>query len=360
MYMNETVKIFSLVFLFLFLFALGAGCAGTPSSNTTTTLPTGTTVPVSGPAFIAGDIVKSPTSTSPTAWLIISYDVSTDTYQRAVIYPNSDGSWGYRLNSNSVQSSRMVIDRDYTKITNKALSSIPIQTPTIPATTLTVSNTATITATSTTIPTGASPSIKNIVPDVGDAGTAISITELTGTNFRDGATVMLTKSGNPNITATNVNVQSATLITCTLSPPSDATAGSWDVVVTNPDGQYDIYTNLFSIHSSANPTATVTSTGGIGITSIDPTFAAGSGPITVMVYGSNFQTGITAKLTKSGSSDIGASSVYRQIDTTVLKCVFPIPSVVQAGYNPQGTWNLVLTNTDGTTGTLENAFVVNG
>jgi hypothetical protein len=171
---------------------------------------------------------------------------------------------------------------------------------------------------------------------------------------------MLTKSGNPNITATNVNVQSATLITCTLSPPSDATAGSWDVVVTNPDGQYDIYTNLFSIHSSANPTATVTSTGGIGITSIDPTFAAGSGPITVMVYGSNFQTGITAKLTKSGSSDIGASSVYRQIDTTVLKCVFPIPSVVQAGYNPQGTWNLVLTNTDGTTGTLENAFVVNG
>ena len=254
----------------------------------------------------------------------------------------------------------MVIDRDYTKITSKALSSIPIQTPTIPATTLTVSNTATITVTSTTIPAGASPSIKNIVPDVGDAGTAISITELTGTNFRDGATVMLTKSGKPNITATNVNVQSPTLISCTLSPPSDATAGTWDVVVTNPDGQYDIFTNLFSIHGSANPTATVTSTGGIGITRIDPTFAAGSGPVTVMVYGSNFQVGISAKLTRSGSSDIGASSVYLPIDTTVLRCVFPIPSVSQQGYNPQGTWNLVLTNTDGTTGTLENAFVVNG
>ena len=99
MYMNETVKKFSLVFLFLLLFALVAGCADTPAPSNATT--TKTPVPGSGPAFIAGDIVKSPTSTSPTAWLIISYDVSTDTYQRAVIYPNSDGSWGYRLNSNS-------------------------------------------------------------------------------------------------------------------------------------------------------------------------------------------------------------------------------------------------------------------
>ena len=124
--MNETVKKFSLVFLFLFLFALGAGCASTPSSNTTTT---STTVPGSGPAYVAGDIVKIPTSTTQTAWLIIRYDASTDMYERALIYPNADGSWGYRMNSNTVESSRTVIDRDYTKITNKAVSSIPVQTP---------------------------------------------------------------------------------------------------------------------------------------------------------------------------------------------------------------------------------------
>jgi len=348
MCMNETVKKFSLVFLFLFLFALGAGCASTPSSNTTTT---STTVPGSGPAYVAGDIVKIPTSTTQTAWLIIRYDASTDMYERALIYPNADGSWGYRMNSNTVESSRTVIERDYTKITNKAVSSIPVQIPTIPATTGTVTTTVTVTATSTTVPTGA-PSIKNIVPDEGTAGTTFSITELTGTNFQSGATVALVRSGSPNITATNVNVQSPTLLTCTLSPPSDAVAGSWDIFVTNPDGQYGVYTNLFSIHNIATSTTTVTSTGGIDITSIDPMFVVASNTyIPIMIYGSNFQDGISATLTKSGNADIHATTISRT-DTTQMRCFFTIPAL------SQGTWTLTLTNTDGSTGTLDNAFDV--
>jgi hypothetical protein len=91
------------------------------------------------------------------------------------------------------------------------------------------------------------PTINNIVPDEGVAGIQIIITELTGTNFQSGAAVTLIKSGNPNITASNVNVQSSTLISCTFSPPMYTTPGSWDVVVTNPDGQTGIYTNLFTI-----------------------------------------------------------------------------------------------------------------
>ena len=145
MYMNKTIQKFSLVFLFLLLFALVAGCAGTPpSSNTTTPSTAVTNVPGSGPAFVAGDIVKSPTSTAPTAWLIISYDATTDQYERALIYPNPDGSWGYRMNTNTAKSSRTVMDRDYTKIINKAISSIPILTPTItiPATTQTATPTS--------------------------------------------------------------------------------------------------------------------------------------------------------------------------------------------------------------------------
>jgi len=353
MYMNKTIQKFSLVFLFLLLFALMAGCASTPpSSNVTTPSATGTNVPGSGPAFVAGDIVKIPTSTASTAWLIISYDAATDMYERALIYPNADGSWGYRLNSNTARSPRTIMDRDYTKIINKAVSAIPILTPTITATTQTLTPTVTtVTVTSTTVPTGR-PTIKNIIPDEGNAGTAIAITELSGTNFQSGATVALVKSGSPNITATNINVQSPTLITCTLSPPSDAVAGSWDVVVTNPDGQYGVYTNLFSIHNTANPTATTTSTGGITITSIDPAFVVASNTyIPITVSGSNFQNGIIARLTKSGSGDIVATTVSRT-DTTLMRCFFNIPKT------SQGTWNLVLTNTDGTTGTLENAFDV--
>jgi hypothetical protein len=354
MCMNEIVKKFSLVFLFLLLFALCAGCASTPApSNTTTTLTTGTTAPGSGPAYVVGDIVKSPTGTSTTAWLILGYDASSDMYERAFIYANADGSWGYRLNSKTEKFSRTLMDKVYTeKVTNKDPSSIPVRNPAITTTAQTVAPTVTGTATSTTVPTGAKPSIKNIVPDVGTAGTTFSITELTGTNFKSGATVALVKSGNPNITATNVNVQSPTLLTCTLSPPSGAVAGSWDVVVTNPDGQNGVYTNLFSIHNTANPTATVTSTGGIGITSIDPTFVAASNTyIPIIVYGSNFQNGITATLTKSGNADIHATTILRT-DTTQMKCFFTIPAL------SQGTWTLNLANTDNTTGTLDNAFVV--
>jgi len=355
--MNPTIKKISIVTLVLFLFALTAGCTSdSGSSNITTPSATGTTAPGSGPAYVAGDIVKSPTGSSTTAWLILGYDASSDMYKRAFIYANSDGSWGYRINTNTEEFSRTLMEKVYTqKITNKAPSSIPVRTPTIPPTTATVSTTTTVTATTTTLSSDVKPGIRNIIPDEGTAGNVISITDLIGNNFQSGASVTLMKSDNPNITATNVNVVSPTLITCTLSPPSNTTSGSWDVVVTNPSGQYGIYTNLFIIHGSVNPTATTTSTGGIGITSIDPQFVISASSTTtylpISVYGSNFQNGITAKLTRSGKSDIIASTIART-DTTQMRCFFNIPA------SSQGTWNLVLTNTDGTTGILEDAFDV--
>ncbi len=84
------------------------------------------------------------------------------------------------------------------------------------------------------------------------------------------------KVDNPNITATSVNVQSSTLITCTFSLPSNATAGAWDVVITNPNGQYVNYANIFSLRGSANPTGTTTPTDSQGITSISPTSTVGN------------------------------------------------------------------------------------
>jgi len=352
MYMHASMKKISLAIFVLFVFVLGAGCTDSSGpSNTTPALTTGTTAPGSGPLYVVGDIVRIPNTNSVS--LIVGYDSSTDKYERALIYPNADGSWGYRLNTETEKLSRISMEKAYSqKITNKAPASIPVRTPTIPATTTTIATTTTVTATTTTISSDLKPSIRNIIPDEGTAGNVISITDLTGTNFQSGATVTLMKSDNPNITATNVNVVSSTLITCSLSPPSNTTPGSWDVVVTNPSGQYGIYTNLFIIHGSANPTATTTSTGGIDITSIEPTFVAASNTyLPITVYGSNFQNGITAKLTKSGSSDIVATTIART-DTTQMRCFFTIPK------SSQGTWSLVLANTDGSTGILEDAFDV--
>jgi len=102
--------------------------------------------------------------------------------------------------------------------------------------------------------------------------------------------------------------------------------------------------------------STTTSERGIDITSINPDWISASDQyLPINVYGSNFQDGIKAKLTQKGptgiSSDIISYNIIRT-DTTQMRCFFTIPE------RSAGSWSLVLTNTDGTTGTLENGFVV--
>jgi len=227
--------------------------------------------------------------------------------------------------------------------TSPVTSISPIETTPVPTTPV-------ITTAITTV----KPTIRTIIPDEGTAGNIISITDLDGNNFLSGATVTLTKSGYPNITATNVNVWSATRITCTLPLPPDTNSGSWDIVVINPDGQYGISTNLFIIRGSARPAETITSEGGIDITGITPGFAASSNStIDILVFGSNFQNGITAKLNKSGKADIQAYQTHvLDITRTQVRCYFNMP------YDSRGTWNLILTNPDGSTGILKDAFDV--
>ena len=112
------------------------------------------------------------------------------------------------------------------KITNKPPSSIVIRRPTTVATTrttITTSTTGNTTSTTTTPTTNVTgkPTFKKIVPDEGTAGTTITITSLTGTNFKSGAIVQLVNDDSPNITATNVDVQSPTLMTCTFAIPAN-------------------------------------------------------------------------------------------------------------------------------------------
>ena len=191
------------------------------------------------------------------------------------------------------------------------------------------------------------PTFTKIVPDQGTAGTALSITALTGTNFQSGATVTLMKLDNPNITATNVNVQSSTLITCTFAPLSNTTAGVWDLVITNPDGQYVAYANIFSIHSSETPPDSQ------GITSISPTSTFGI-DVPMMIIGTDFQQGFTAKLTKSTGSTVVVEARSVAWDSpTQVRAWFTLPTPKQPG-----TYNVVVTNPDGTTRTLVNGFEV--
>jgi hypothetical protein len=90
------------------------------------------------------------------------------------------------------------------------------------------------------------PTVSGITPGSGVRGTTVNITDLAGTDFAEGATVKLTRSGRPDIIAASVVVASSAQITCTFHL-TGATAGQWNVVVTNPDAQSGTLTNGFTV-----------------------------------------------------------------------------------------------------------------
>ena len=69
-------------------------------------------------------------------------------------------------------------------------------------------------------------------PNEGVEKTDVSITDISGTGFQSGATVTLSNAS-ASATATNLQIVSATRISCTVNVP----AGVYDVTVQNPDGQ---------------------------------------------------------------------------------------------------------------------------
>jgi hypothetical protein len=353
--MNKTASMISMFFLITACVFITACMDSSGTGNTTPQITSVTTAPLTGALYSAGDIVRNSKISPDTAWLVIGYDPAKDSYERAFIYRNADGTWGYRFDNRTEQANRVVMEKLYTeKITNKAPASIPIRQPTIAATTTATSKTTgtvTPTPTSTVSPAG-KPTFKNIVPDAGTAGTTISITSLTGTNFRSGATVTLVKADNPNITATNVNVQSPTLISCTFSPPSNATAGAWDVVITNPDGQFVSYANIFSIQGSPQSTTT-TPADSQGITSISPTFLSAGRERELTITGTNFQQGFSAKLIKSTNTNSVIEAHFERWDgPTQVLARFNIPT------SQTGTYNVIVTNPDGTILRLPNGLEV--
>ena len=358
--MNKKNIMVSSLVLLLISCVLFTGCTNDSGTKNTTQTSAVTTAPSGSAKYVSGDIVKIPTSSAATAMLIIGYDSATDMYERTLIYPNADGSWGYRRNSNTEKAARAVMEKIYTeKITNKPPASIVIRQPTVLTTAITVSATQTsstsTTTTATVSPTG-KPTFKKIVPDAGTAGTQIPITALTGTNFKSGATVTLMKDDSPNITATDVSVVSSTLITCKFNPPSNATAGAWDVVITNTDGQFVRYAYIFSLYAAVDTSTTTTSSSEWeGITSISPSFTY-ENDVKMTIAGTNFQQGFTAKMTKSTDTNkIITTREVRWDSATQVTCWFPIPA---RSTGSRGTYNVIVTNPDGTVRGLQNAFEV--
>ena len=241
--MKNSARIFIALSIFLILCVTIMGCSNSSGSTAT---PTGTvtTATTIGPLYSAGDIVGSSSSPS-TGWLVISYDSAKDSYTRAYIYKNTDGTWGYRINSNTEQYPRSTMEKVYKiKITHVTVSSIPTSAPTPVPTTTTTKATTVATATTTIAP---KPSFKDMSPDNGDAGDSIT-SVIRGAGFVSTPTVKLTHSGSSTITASSVTWDSATQIEATFAIPNTTSSGIWSVVITNPDGQSVTYANEFIVH----------------------------------------------------------------------------------------------------------------
>lgn len=249
--MKHSAKTFILFSIFLITGASMTGCSdNTVPFGTSGTVAAATTA---GPLFTAGDIIRSATGSQSPAWLVLGYDSAQDSYTRALIHRNSDGSWGYRVNSNTETSSRTLMEKVYTvKIAHVNVASVPTAAPTVITAGVTPTATrtkATTTAATTTIQSTARPSIKEMNPDEGEAGTTVS-TEITGAGFLSNLTAALRHAGESSIPATRVIWVSPSSVTCTFDLPNTTRAGSWDIVVTNPNGFSGEFTNYFMVRGN--------------------------------------------------------------------------------------------------------------
>lgn len=186
----------------------------------------------------------------------------------------------------------------------------------------------------------APPEITEITPSSGINTGTTAITDLSGTGFQNGATVLLKKDGQTNITATDVTVVSPIRITCSLNLTGKAT-GSWDVVVRNNDGQEGSLASAFGV---VNPAPTVSS--------LTPVSGINNGSVAVTnLAGSNFLPGATVKMSKMGEPDILATGIT-VVSPSKITCTFNLAGV------KTGLWNIVVRNPDDQTGTLSNSFTV--
>jgi uncharacterized protein YceK len=323
--MTKTAHYGLLLVLILILCVFLAGCT---SQNTTTTTKTVTTTQA-GPKYAAGDIVAMTASSQSGVWLIISYDSSTDQYERALLVKNSDGSWG-RVTATTDKFPRAEMEKLYTvKLSHVSAASVTVVTPTIPTTVATTLS-------------GSGPSITAISPTSGATGTSASVT-ITGSNFQTGATARLVQPGHLPVQATGVSV-SSTQITGTFDL-SSLNAGMANVVVKNPDSQSASMMNAFTI-GAASPV----------ISSFSPTSASlGATSVSFSITGQNLADTMAITLVSAdGTQQVPCASLSTPTSTGVTCSFATIPGTLTTG-----AYTVKVMTSDGTSGTSTSTFAIN-
>ena len=167
------------------------------------------------------------------------------------------------------------------------------------------------------------PTLSGVAPNAGLSTGGTSVT-ITGASLVSGATVRFGGTA-----ATNVNVTSATEITCNTPPHA---AGIVDVVVTNPDSQSGTLAGGFTYNLAPAPT----------ITSVDPISGISTGGTNVAITGTNYVAPVTVTFGGTAATNVQVVSPTRITCTT-------------AGH-PAGVVDVVVTNPDGQQAPLADGY----
>ena len=316
-----TVKPFYglLLGLILIVCVLVAGCS---SQSSTTNIAKITTQPAA--KYTAGDIITNNASSS--YWMIISYDPTSDLYQRVLVQQNSDGTWS-QVTGLAENDTRMDVEKLYPDLyTQASVASVTYATPTVPPVV-------------TTTLSGSGPIISAVSPTTGAVGTSVSLT-VTGSNFENGATLKLIQAGIQPIIASGVSVTS-TQITGTVNL-ANLNNGPVNIQVINPDGGM---ASLNSAMTITPPTPT--------ISSISPTSGSPGGSYTLTLNGQSFTNAFAVNLIYSdGVTLIPCTSP--SASATTISCTLALSDSANTG-----TYSVEVLTSDGTTGTMSSAFTIN-
>jgi PKD repeat protein len=167
---------------------------------------------------------------------------------------------------------------------------------------------------------------------------------ISGTDFQSGATILVNNSGGGTIPVSGTTFVSSTRMTCNLDL-TNAAAGSWNAVVTNPDGQAGISIGSYTVNDPA-----------ITITTLYPNNARRSTAFSMAITGTGFEPGgpLQVTFTRTGQTNRNPSTVT-VVNPTMITCSI---SNTLFGAGQTGAWNVIVTNGDGTTSTLANGFTV--
>jgi hypothetical protein len=319
-------SLFSVVFFLLIVTsATLAGCSDDSSSAEKTT-PT-PAHPVA--KYQEGDIIATPSSAGASSlYVILKYDAAADQYTRAVIEKNADGSWGYRSSDRTEKISRAALEKIYTvRAGHVVISILPVITPTI-------------LMDSVQNPSGKPPSISKITPTSAVRDSVVSVT-IAGSGFQNGATVRLFKAGSLPINATVTSV-TAFDITCHFNL-NGKSAGSYNLIVLNPDGQSDSRQAIFTVGEAAPV-----------IAGMYPVTGALGHSIPLTISGQNFRTEVKVSFLKDSTELVCDNPL--SMESSKITCTLDLSKNRGAS---AGEWNVTVINIrDGQRGSWLKKFMV--